>query len=403
MPISAEKHKSTYSPSEKNQSYNQTPIRPENEDSAVVEQGISDEAGAKQPLQAEASFEKNIEPTQTLYMEELVPPEPSVRSDKIVSEGGTSDPNPFLERAVSTIDSTLIDPALRRQPNPEDVILKRSTTQSKESIRSTGLINAAVITARVMSAPVETDYTDVDTSLEIVLSKDGSGSTDNKVLLSEEATILDKANSEEVAREPTKSEQSKTSLEATTVPSSTVHTTISGPSITPKSPKGESKVSSWLKTKFYRRPSKPVKTEINDPIKKSSSDFIAAAPSFVPIRSDDEEPHNESAESRTHIESREVSDNAQERLSETNIDTRPQLGRQEHLSISSSIGSVSSSEGTRGRPELRREQTSSSHGDNFEEAQDSFESGKLAPPMVLRDKAHGSDSPVRDSRFQENL
>ena len=72
-------------------------------------------------------------------------------------------------------------------------------------------------------------------------------------------------------------------------------------------------------------------------------------------------------------------------------------------SSSPSISSISSDEDTRGRSAIRREETESSHDDEFEEALDHFDEEALAPPTALAEVGRVSGSPVRDSKFQEIL
>ncbi|KAL8956244.1 MAG: hypothetical protein Q9183_006367 [Haloplaca sp. 2 TL-2023] len=89
----------------------------------------------------------------------------------------------------------------------------------------------------------------------------------------------------------------------------------------------------------------------------------------------------------------------------------PQQQQQEGRSRSSSpVSSLSSDEGEhpRGRSQLRREVTGSEENngnggnEEFEEARDTFETEKLAPPAPLKE-SRASDSPIRDSKFSEDL
>ena len=300
-----------------------------------------------------------------------------------------------LQRTVSTVDPALLDPALREQAtedeaNPEvgSVVINDPETLSSPS-------NAELTAMRVLSAPIETDPpTSIPKGKPSNIAEKKDSETDTKLpkiaTLEEPATTL---------AQPTKHHDP---LETRIAPPIT-ETTISGPSSTPKSPKGESKVSSWLKTKFSRRASKPARPEISDPIKSSSSNFIASGTPVAPAANSESKIRDEPLTNDVAVPEQEGVNPAEGTPSVRESYNAHKRGNPKQGSISSSSISLSSDEDTRGRTDLRREKTSSSQGDDFEEARDHFDTEKLEPPAALGNFGRGSDSPVRDSRFQEDL
>lgn len=177
-------------------------------------------------------------------------------------------------------------------------------------------------------------------------------------------------------------------------------TTISGPSLEPKSPKGDS-ITSWLKSKFSRRTSKPAKLDSHDlqdananPQLSDDSHIAAVAENKVgsnPPKGDDNSSVREVAMAGKDVAR---STKNQRTKYDTELFSNPSKS---HHSLSASDENVG------GRPELIRAETGSSVGEEFEEARDHFDSEQLAPPTISQGAGRGSSSPVRDSRFQENL
>lgn len=223
-------------------------------------------------------------------------------------------------------------------------------------------------------------------------------------------------------------------------PAATTETTVTGPQPAQKHPKGEGKVSSWLKSKL-RRSSKPAKPESSrvDAAESASNEkgFVGGA-NLTGATSTSKSSTDPSKDGSV----REVamvgkpSANAPGTTSAT-ITSPAEVGpgvtlpadsdnevdddndlyaasTQEHKldqrsRSSSPVSALSSDEGEhpRGRSQLRREVTGSDENDGeqeFEEARDHFETEQLAPPVPLKDTiGRGSDSPVRDSKFSEDL
>lgn len=218
-------------------------------------------------------------------------------------------------------------------------------------------------------------------------------------------------------------------------PAATTETTVTGPPPSQKHPKGEGKVSSWLKSKL-RRSSKPAKPESSkvDAVESASNEksFLGGAnltgatstskSSTGSVREvamvgkpSANAPANTSATVTSPADvgpSITLPVDSDDEVDDDNdlyaASTREQKVEQ-HSRSSSPVSSLSSDEGEhpRGRSQLRREVTGSDENDGdqeFEEARDHFETEQLAPPAPLKDTiGRGSDSPVRDSKFSEDL
>lgn len=189
----------------------------------------------------------------------------------------------------------------------------------------------------------------------------------------------------------------------------TTHTTATGPQTSPASPKGDSKVSSWLKNKFSRRASKARKPEVMPTAEGGSSKAVgsgAAEKGLVASATSDD--GHESSVREVAMAGRQGSRGSDEGgAAEEDDDHHPatgvKAGGKARRRSTSSVSSLSShGETGRGRSDLRRADTVSSHGEEFEEARDHFDE-KLAPPHTFGTVGRVSDSPVRDSRFQEDL
>lgn len=271
------------------------------------------------------------------------------------------------------------------EPEPESKGVQKIPPAS-----STGLSVSELIAARVLSSPT---VSNTSTTKDGPLSSAFAG-----VTLSSNTS---KASTKEVT-EPSAPLKRKDLIGVRIAPPATTDTMISGPSGGPKSPKGDSKVSSWLKSKFSRRTSKPPKPEANDP--ESSSGPLVTSVHTTTAGASSSPNRNESlVDEVTMAGGRDLGvDNR--KIADDNLCTasgsEPVKKRQE---IASSVSSLSDNDGTRGRSELRREATESSQSEEFEEARDHFDSEELAPPALFNNNGRASDSPVRDSKFQEDL
>lgn len=248
---------------------------------------------------------------------------------------------------------------------------------------SAGLSDAEMIAARVLSSPAEPNISTEEAPLS------------SAFLDATLSSKMSKASMKEAAG-PSALLKHKDPIEVRIAPPATTETTISGP----KSPKGDSKVSSWLKSKFSRRTSKPPKPEVNDP-ESSSRAPISSAPATGAnnsLNQDETLAHEvQMAGTRYTGADKKIVDDDLYAAS----GSEPVKKRQENAS--SSVSSLSDNNGTRGRSELRREATGSSQSEEFEEARDHFDSEDLAPPASFNNNGRASDSPVRDSKFQEDL
>lgn len=246
-----------------------------------------------------------------------------------------------------------------------------------------GLSDAEKIAARVLSSPTEPNVSTEEAPLS------------SAFLDATLSSKMSKASMKEAAQ-PSAPRKHKDPIEVRIAPPATTETTISGP----KSPKGDSKVSSWLKSKFSRRTSKPLKPEINDPESSSRAPISSAPTTGANSSLDQDQSSAHEAQMAVKGDSgadKEIVDDDLYAAS----GNEPVKKRQENAS--SSVSSLSDNDGTRGRSELRREATGSSQSEEFEEARDHFDSEELAPPASFINNGRASDSPVRDSKFQEDL
>lgn len=184
-------------------------------------------------------------------------------------------------------------------------------------------------------------------------------------------------------------------------PSAPNSRTATSPQTSPTSPKGDSKVKSWLKGKFSRRASKTPKTEARE--NEISKPFVGGAALTGPSVSNSSLDRRESSVRDVALAGRQGSgEDVQE--PEGGLYSASEEGSNSKgmkRNSSPSISSLSSDgDDPRGRSDRRR--SSSSHGDEFEEARDTFDE-KLAPPPTFGSAGRASDSPVRDSKFLEDL
>ncbi|KAL8706452.1 MAG: hypothetical protein Q9201_000507 [Fulgogasparrea decipioides] len=289
-------------------------------------------------------------------------------------------------------------------------------------------LEASKIAERVLSAPV------VDPSEEIqsapIPDPDETIPTADQT-----ATVSPSAAPPELAASTTKG--AGPVHQRTALPAPTTETTVTGPPPSQKREKSEGRVSSWLKNKL-RRSSKPAKPEISKPIPSESANndksFVGGASLTGPATSTSKsstDPSNKDNSVREVAMAGKSSDvgastaattstspqgatasvtsNDDDDLYAASTQNREPPQQQQRSRSSSPVSSLSSDEGEhpRGRSQLRREVTGSDADggeEEFEEARDTFETEKLEPPKPLRDVAgRVSDSPVRDSKFSEDL
>ena len=328
------------------------------------------------------------------------------------------------------------------------------TAESGEHLSGT----AEDIAKRVFAAPIEGEPTKNMKSSTEELVKDTSNTVASPIVEAELASASAITNERDpVVTEPsttTKHETPVATRVVPAIPAATTETTVSGPS-TSKSAKDKDtgKVSSWLKTKFSRRASKPTKPESTSaPVEGKEKGFVGGASLTGTDASNTSSDHGESSIREVAIAGKDiasptteappVSPTAQDDLysaSTRNLATGPTAtGALQRESLSSaSISSLSSDEDTRrGRSaiprerepitqnQIVREETDKGHidpaltgraeetsesstgaGDEFEETRDTFDTEKLSPPPagILGGTERKSDSPARDSKFSEDL
>lgn len=345
----------------------------------------------------------------------------SIEETTVDSEAPALDPIPRLEPlstdsakdevgTVSKVDdetsTSTIDAGPQEASDPVEIaipVVEQNSTLVPES--------AGVVTTSA-SAPVS-----VEGSTPAPMSEDHALSVAQRVL---SAPVVDQepgtkqshveaevSSSTIVAETPTavvaapaiNAERAGGQVEATT------HTTATGPQASRTSPKGESKVSSWLKNRFSRRASKASKPEVMPTADSSSSSKAVAsgAAEQAHVASTTSNEGHESSVREVAMAGRQGSRGSEEgEAVEEDDDGVGAAGKARRRSTSSVSSLSSHGETGRGRSGLRRADTVSSQGEEFEEARDHFDE-KLAPPPTFGSAGRVSDSPVRDSRFQEDL
>ena len=324
----------------------------------------------------------------------LIQPESSSRESSELRRVLAEEPTQLDSVAGDSDRSEMrsLEEPLRAEPNVlEDVVSEHSIARERLPAPSTSLDNAELIAARVLSSPVVPDAATEEIQ--------PTSAYPDATLSNEPSKVSAKGGTE-----PPASMKNKDPIEIQIAPISITETTISGPSTDPKSPKGDSKVSAWLKSKFSRRTSKPAKPEIKDATENNSKTPVKSTPAVALGSSNIGIDQDKSSVRDVAMAGKEGMNTHDKRVVDDDSyaasGTEPMRQQQEHAS--SSTISLSSGEGARGRTELRREETSSSHGELFEEARDHFDT-ELTPPAAFKDKGRGSDSPVRDSKFLEDL
>lgn len=356
-----------------------------------------------------------------------------------------------------------LEPINASQANLAPVSTEDSELEPVYTAESGGHLsgNAEEIARRVFSAPVEGEP-ETSTALGNTASgteelvKDTANTEMAPVVGAEMVTALPtEAEKPPVVTEPstaTKHETPVATRVAPVIPAATTETTVSGPS-TSKSAKDKDsgKVSSWLKTKFSRRASKPAKPESTiAPTAAKEKGFVGGANLTGPDASNTSSDHGDSSMREVAMAGKDtapatteaplVSPTANDDLysaSTRSPHTGPTAaGALQRESLSSaSISSLSSDEDTRGRSVIPRErepitqdqfvheeidkghidpaltrhakesESSTGGGEEFEEARDTFDTEKLSPPAagVIGGTGRKSDSPARDSKFLEDL
>ena len=377
----------------------------------------------------------------------LVTDEPKIET--VPTDEGRIDTKSMPTAELGPIDAT--------QANLAPVSTEGSELEQVYTAQSGGHLsgNAEEIARRVFSAPVKGEPA---TSTAVGDTTSGSEELVNETSNTEKAPVVQASTATIPAPETeqpsmaTKHEPPVAHKLAPIIPAATTETTVSGP-ITSKATKEKdtSKVSSWLKTKFSRRTSKPAKPESTTaPTEGKEKGFIGGINLTGPDASNTGSDHGDSSMREvamagkdtvlTTTEPPPVSPTAHDNLysaSDRSLHTGPTAaGALQRDSLSSpSISSLSSDEDTRGRSAIPRErepitqdqfvheemdkghidpalthrpqesESSTGGGEEFEEARDRFDTEKLSPPAagILGGTERKSDSPGRDSKFMEDL
>ena len=313
--------------------------------------------------------------------------------------------DPLSTEEPGPVTPPIVEPVSVRGNVPDDALSKEPSGETEPGLLP-AFVDTEAVVARVLSAPVvdKTDSLPLPTEVakETTFRTEPDSSIEPQSVVERRETESKPAavEAKPQAKEPTEplSKRVAPPIAATT------ETHVSGPpTITDKS-KGESKVSSWLK-KFSRRTEKPTKTEpkllTKEALKKNTKALnsgpelpVASISTTSPVERDSS--IREIAMAGKGTESSGVASNDAD-LYDASPKTKARQG-----STSPSVSSLSSDEDARGRSPLRRQTTGSSRGEEFEEARDHFDSEQLAPPTTFA-AGRVSDSPVRDSKFQEQL
>ena len=323
--------------------------------------------------------------------------------------------------------------------------------------------NPEEIARRVFSAPVEgepatsTKLEDTTSGTEELVNE--TSNTEKAPVIAAETSTIPATETKQtpVVSKPSNAGKPEAPIAARVtpaIPAATTETTVSGPAASKLTKdKDTGKVSSWLKTKFSRRASKPTKPESTTaPTESKEKGFIGGVNLTGPDASNTSSDHGDSSMREVALAGKDsaqttattevplVSPTAHDDLysaSDRSLHTGPTAaGTLARDSLSSpSISSLSSDEDTRGRSAIPREQepitqnqfvheeiekghidpallpqskgsdSSNGGGEEFEEARDRFDTEKLSPPAagVIGGTGRKSDSPARDSKFVEDL
>ena len=349
---------------------------PEDETLAEPESAVSESA----PYFDAVSLEEPNEPaSKTSRFEADSTNQESSNKSPTVEQSGSVTRETNEADTVSEVDPSLLDPALR-----ESVIDELSTPEkNNKELRSSDPSHAELVAARVVGAPVINDVP-IEEATEAVrdetnVHQDLTADLSNP----SEATISEESNSHKnLVADPshavgTPKVTNETDVSPSLLPDPshpakgtalddiTVHQdSVLDPShaseatnTAPKSPKGESKVTTWLRSKFGRRTTKPY-----EPHTESSS------PARVDL--EDEEHHKEARRKSQSISSISIDEDAKEN-------------------------------------DLVPKQRKLSSREDFEEAHNNPDIGKSSEEKATSgtsgDVGHTHDNHARDSKFQENL
>ena len=372
-------------------------------------------------------------------------------------------PNNEESTALKSMQTSHLEPINASQASLAPVSTESSELEPVYTAESGAHVsgNAEEIARRVFSAPVEgapatrTTLGDTISGTEQLVNET-SNTEKAPVIRAETATVpATETEPPPAVAEPstaTKHETPVAARVAPPIPAATIETTASGPTTSKLAKdKDTSKVSTWLKTKFSRRASKPAKPESTTaPTESKEKGFIGGVNLTGPDASNTSSDHGDSSMREVALAGKDtaparteaplVSPTAHDDLysaSDRSLHTGPTAAgalRRDSLS-SPSISSLSSDEDTRGRSAIPRErepisqkqfvqeevekghidpalthgsresESSTGGGEEFEEARDRFDTEKLSPPAagVLGGTGRKSDSPARDSKFLEDL
>lgn len=347
------------------------------------------------------SFKESSKPDSATLRTEVKPieQEPTDDASAEVQPERTRDEANETE-AMSKVDPALLDPVLREPAVKEEPV----SEPYHEAIHSSSdPSHAEVVATRVLNASSITDASIKDTTTSDELrqaAEPGPSENTHRDVAPDQSQPTKTPGS---AGEPSELTEKNVSSDAGPKPLISTQGASDGPLAGPKSPKGESRVASWLKTKFGRRTAKSNEPQIG----KKGQDSIDPS-SLNKSGPEDEESHKNTSspdESNFHNEAQlasitELGQPDSNALSESQ--PVAQLRRTSH-----SISSISGDEDATGSAPTQKQRTSSSH-DEFKEAQDHLdfeqEIDEAATSTALRDAAGpGSDKHNRDSKFQENL
>lgn len=303
--------------------------------------------------------------------------------------------------AISEVDPALLDPALREPAIKEQSV---SETSHGELRPSADPSHAELVAARVLNAPSTTEASTEEATVPDEIRKEALTSAPKNVQQDLVADPPHPSEAMDSARDSLELPENIDQSDAGTPLFVSTQVPPSDPLAAPRSPKGESRVTSWLKTKFGRRAVKST-----EPLVGSSSSQDAGDPAAPNIsRLADDESRNDI--SQTH-QSNSADEQARTDLA-TGAGPRDSVARSARQSVeqlgktSHSISSMSSDEDARDTVPTSKQLTSSSHED-FKEAQDYLDPKENIekPPAsaTSRDAEHSFDKQVRDSKFQENL
>ena len=332
------------------------PIRPELRLSESME---LDRVLAEQPIQ----FDQANDESENAERGHLEPPKQATKDESVVGGEETSPDSP-----LQTNDAEIIAARVISSP-----VLSNTTS---DIVSNTNTDNFSSIESRKVSAnaPVRggnTEATLYSNSCQ-TLSKENSGFS----------SILGRKEGRDLQIIPT------------------TKTSESGPPLETKSPKDES-IATWLKSKFSRRTSKPAKPDNQDlqdaGANPQASD--AAHTAAVAEFKGGSTTHNRDDNSAVYevvVGGNDTAKGANKKSTKFGPGLVSDPNNSNHSVLASG-------EKIEGRPKFIRAETGSSVGEEFEEAQDHFDSEQLAPPAISQVIGRGSSSPIRDSRFQENL